>query len=175
MSLLLSQVGAPPAGTNWTLTPADSVTVTDAVAKLVGKISADISTITDAVAKAVGKRPADSVTPADAVTKALGKAAADSVTPTDGVVKAVGKFPADSVTPTDSLMKAVGKSLSDSVTAQDSFARVVAYVRTFADTATAIDNAVAALVGEAQAGIIDLRDPATWVNSIYLKRMGVYE
>ena len=58
MSLLLSQLGGA-GGANLTINLADTITLSDALVKAVGKTQTDTCTLSDAIVKAAGKPLAD--------------------------------------------------------------------------------------------------------------------
>ena len=129
-------------GTAWTLNLADTVTMSDALVKAVGKFVADATgAVVDALVKAVGKPLSDTTTSSDAVVKSYGKFTSDNVTPSDALVKAVGKAPADTATISDAPAKAVGKAAADVATMTDQFSRTVTYARALGDTVTMSDLA----------------------------------
>ncbi len=154
----------------------DSVTLSDAATKAVGKPQSDSVTLSDAAAKSVSAPKSDSVTLSDTPTKAVGKPASDSVTLSDASAKSVGQNPADSTTLSDSPSKSVGKPESDSttltdeittkgiglfkddsVTLSDVFSRVSSFILGPSDSVTLTDQ-LSNSVGKSFADSITLSD-----------------
>lgn len=109
---------------------ADTVTTTDAVARIVtgSRALADTVTISDALARVVTsvRTLADTVTVTDALTRSLvnSRALADTVTLTDSLARII-------LSP---------RALADTATVSDSLARIVVYVRAMLDTVATTDS-----------------------------------
>jgi hypothetical protein len=100
MSLLLTMLGG---GTAWTVNVSDTITLSDARAKSIGKPRSDSIVLSDSVIKSVGKARADTVTLVDASTKAINKPQSDTITLADAHSKAVGKPLSDTITLSDNI------------------------------------------------------------------------
>lgn len=128
---------------------ADSVELSDAVAKGVVSIKADTAPLSDAVSKALTRTFADTLTLADAVSKAATLNFADSVTLADAIQKATGKNTADSVTLADSVQKVIAKAEADEVSLADAARMAVTMV--VADS-VALEDAVETFLEEPPKG-----------------------
>jgi hypothetical protein len=113
--------GQPPySGNSYSLPLADSVTSSDAKVITFGLKKADTATSTDAISKQPVKKFADA-----------------TATTTDAIVKSPVKKPSDSVTSSDAIVKSPVKKFADTITSSDVLSRVVSYLRSLVDTATA--------------------------------------
>lgn len=171
-------------GTNWTKSLADTVTLSDALAKTIHGGKSDSITLSDALVKTVGKSAADTATLSEALAKAIGKSIADTTTLSEALVKAFGKSLADTntlsdvLTPTsgggatnwtqnladtislsDAISKAIGASRSDTTTLSDAVGKAIGLAK--ADTITPAD-AVSKTVGVHKA------DTTSLIDSIHL-------
>lgn len=77
------------AGTAWTQSASDSVTISDATVKAVGAGKSDTVAVADAPVKAVGSNKADSVTMSDVANKTIGLTETDVISPQDAFDRAV--------------------------------------------------------------------------------------
>lgn len=109
------------AATGLTKSLSDSVTATDAVSRVwtVLRTAADTVTLSDAPVKSVGKPAADSITMSDATVKAPGVHKADSLTATDALAKALSTARSDTLTVSDAVAKALALLRTDGLTETD--------------------------------------------------------
>jgi trimeric autotransporter adhesin len=119
----------------------DNLSLSDAVAKDVGKAIADSVTPSEVIVKAVGKNAADTVTVSDASSKTVGKGVSDTATPADAVSKAVVKTTSDTAAPSDAVSKAVVKTTTESVPLADATSKAVTKMP--ADTVYPMDRDIA--------------------------------
>lgn len=80
MSLLLTQLGG---GSAWFVTPSDTIFLSDAVVKAVGKPASDTITLSDSSSKAVGKSQSDTISLSDGIAKLFGLNKADTIALSD--------------------------------------------------------------------------------------------
>ena len=113
-------------GANYSETPSDTITFSDAAVKTVTKHPADTLTFSDTATKTTTsvRTAADTITFSDAAVRTISKAASDTINFSDAAAKSLTKYPADTLT------------FSDSPTLTRTFARAAADTLTFSDVAT---------------------------------------
>ena len=106
-------------------TIADTVTITDSIAKTISIVKADTIAIVDSISKCPGKVFTETIAIADAIT-----------------TKAIGVFKTDTVALADSFSKVSTfiRSISDTVSVSDSFSKVSGFFRAITDTVTIVDS-----------------------------------
>lgn len=159
-------------GTTYPRTAGDSVTFTDAAARVLtlGRTGADTVTATDSASRLLTllRSAADSVTFTDAATRLVTalRSAADTVTFTDAAVRVLTllRSAADTVTPTDAAARVLAliRSAGDTVTFTDAAAAIRLIVRTAADTVTFTDAATRVVtLARTAADTVTFTDAAT--------------
>jgi hypothetical protein len=143
------------AGTIWTASLSDTVTLADAEAMNFGKALADSLTLSDALVNAFGKALEDSFSLADVRVANVGKPVSDSVTLSDGISKSYLQALADSLSLTDEESASIGKALSDAFTLTDALGKTIGHI--LADSMTLTDARAAAL-GKTLADAMSLDD-----------------
>lgn len=142
-----------------TASPADTLSLADALSFTLGKGVADTGALADAQAFDVGEAVADTATVADAATGSRGSFAtpADTATVADGTVQETGKAtsPADTLTLADAQAFGQGEGVADAATVTD--AQAFEQGEGIADTATVAD-AQAFGQGEGLADALTLAD-----------------
>ncbi|MFA6048273.1 MAG: hypothetical protein WC737_05710 [Parcubacteria group bacterium] len=127
----------------WTQALAETIGLTDALAKTINKNTADSSNLTDSLIKTNGKNLADNSTLADVLVKDNTKALAETLVLSDilqktgslnltesllvaeSLILTVGKNPTDSISISDSLAETIGKVLSDNLGLSDAIQKII--------------------------------------------------
>jgi hypothetical protein len=174
---VLSLAIAPPA-VAWKKELSDTVSVSDSLAKLPGKILADTVATADAMVKKPAKILADSATTADVIAKQPRKSLADTQSLSDAILaqRLVVKLLADTVSVADAISKTALKLMPDTQSLVDAFTKRPA--KSLADSVTTADG-IAKTAAKALAdtqGVTDavakkpskgLADTATVADAIY--------
>lgn len=108
-------------GTSYTLFPADSVTMSEALTNVLARVSADSVAMSEALTNAPSLAPADSTTMSDALSGFdFGKGISDTATPSEGLTDLVGKPLTDAITMTDFVAKTLPAiTFADVITMSD--------------------------------------------------------
>ena len=104
------------------LNKADTISLSDSIAKTFSFSKADTINISDSIAKTFSFSKADTITLSDSIIKTFGLNKADTITLSDSIAKAFGLNKADTIALSDSITKAFGLSLSDTINMTDSSA-----------------------------------------------------
>jgi len=112
-------------GTEYSRTPSDSVSFSDASTKSVGKLLSDSVSFSDQITKTISMVLADSISFTDQISKNISKGFEDDVSFTDDIDVAIVKTIdlGDSVSFTDQLIKSSNKAVSDAIELTDALTK----------------------------------------------------
>ncbi len=128
-------------GTAFTKTLTETVTHSDTLAKLAGKVLSETETNTDTLNKTTSKTRTETVTLTDTLLKQAGKLFSEVTSYTDSlVVKVTGKTLSEIISHTDTLIRGSTKVLTETITHTDTFLKQLA--RSLIETITSTDTLI---------------------------------
>ena len=102
---------------------AESISLTDSIAKSPGVNLSESVSLTDSISKSAGVNLSESVLLTDSISKTAGVNLSESISLTDSIAKSAGVNLSESVSLTDSISKVAGVNLSESVSLTDSISK----------------------------------------------------
>lgn len=118
----------------WTATPSDTITLSDATVKTIGKYPSDTATLTEVKSAIVTHPVTDSITLSDSAINSPTVKPSDSIVLSDTSTKTIGTNISDSVTLSDALISTIGKLFTDTITLTDIATTAYGHNRTFSET-----------------------------------------
>lgn len=136
-------LGKAPAGTAYTSTLTETVTIVDTINKQTSRILSEVATIVDTVVKSTSRAFLETATIVDSMVKSTSRTISEVVTVVDTILKQTARTMSETATIVDTVSKQSTKVLTETITIVDSILKSTA--RTITETVTIVDTVLKSL------------------------------